>query len=230
VPQGARRCAGKSFLALDWALSVAAQQNWMGQNIRQGGVVYIYAEGANGLKKRIRAWKMTHAGDPEKFRVVPQPLEVVNGENRQMLFDAVRKSRIKPSLLVIDTLARCFGGGDENATSDMSQFVAALDAIRSQYPDVTVLVVHHSGKDATKGDRGSTALRAAADTVMRLDHHGDVLTLKCEKQKDAEAFKDIGLALSVVELEGGETSCILRASKDVARELLVPPFRPGSSF
>ena len=76
------------------------------------------------------------------------------------------------------------------------------------FPGVAVLVVHHTGKDAKKGERGHTALRAAADTILRLSKKNSALTLKCEKQKDAEALKDLGLKLREV----GPTKARLLAS------------------
>ena len=114
-----------------------------------------------------------------------------------------------PGLIVIDTLNKCFGGLDENSTADMTQFVRGLDDLRSHFPEGAILVVHHSGKDKARGERGSTVLRAAADTVIRLDKQGRTITLKCEKQKDGEEFKDLRLTLKIVDL-GDRTSCVLR--------------------
>ena len=77
------------------------------------------------------------------------------------------------------------------------------------FPDATVLPVHHTGKDMSRGERGNTALRGAADTVMRLSASKGVLSLSCVKQKDWEPFKTIKLALRQVTLDGGETSCVI---------------------
>src|SRR6516225_11927406 len=77
-----------------------------------------------------------------------------------------------PRLLILDTLARCFGAGDENSTGDMGVFIASLDRLRADFPQLTILIVHHSGKDDTKGARGSTALKGAADAVMHLTKKG----------------------------------------------------------
>jgi RecA-family ATPase len=64
---------GKSFLALDWALSVAAGRRWLGRNVRQGDVVYVYAEGVSGLKARVAAWAAEHGRKPASFRVCQEP-------------------------------------------------------------------------------------------------------------------------------------------------------------
>src|SRR5687768_8990587 len=47
---------GKSFLALDWALSVATGKDWQGRRVRAGPVIYVVAEGAAGLIRRTVAW------------------------------------------------------------------------------------------------------------------------------------------------------------------------------
>ncbi|MBX9265093.1 helicase RepA family protein, partial [Klebsiella pneumoniae] len=90
-------------------------------------------------------------------------------------------------LIVIDTLARCFGGNDENDAKDMGAFIEGCDTIKRE-TGATVLVVHHSGKDDTKGARGSSAFRAALDAEFNVRREGDggAIILTCTKVKDAE--------------------------------------------
>jgi hypothetical protein len=91
-----------------------------------------------------------------------------------------------PDLVIVDTLARNFGSGDENSTKDMNAFVESLDLIRAAA--VAVTVIHHTGKDAGRGERGSTALRGAADTVILAAQDDTGLGLKCDKMKDGQPF------------------------------------------
>ena len=214
---------GKSFLVLDWALSIASGVQWLEHKLGEGDVVFVCAEGGRGLKKRIAAWREKHPGaDLSGFRVLPQPLDMLDGKDVKALIAAIKDASSDPALVVIDTLARCFGGGDENATRDMNLFVAACDYIRATFPMATVLVVHHTGKDPRRKDRGNTALRGAADTVMDLGKaDGKAMTLKCDKQKDWEPFKKIGLSLRVVTLKDGESSCAI-----AARNVLNEPIKP----
>jgi hypothetical protein len=200
--------AGKSFLALDLALSVSVGRSWFGHPTQHGGVVYVYAEGASGLKKRIAAWRKRNPGDTAAFRVLPQALDITDAWANLM---AALGQMTSPSrLLIIDTLARCFGAGDENSTGDMGAFIACLDELRAAFPQLAILIVHHSGKDDTKGARGSTALKGAADAVMHLVTKGPLLFLKSEKQKDAGPFDDLSFLLDVVRLPSGATSCVLK--------------------
>ncbi len=205
---------GKSFLALDWALSVAAGVPWLGRPVKPGGAVYVSAEGGRGLKKRIAAWQTEHTeADLSRFRAILVPVIFLEPSFVKFLVESIKDELGDPALVVIDTLARCFGDGDENAAVDMNRFVAGTDWIRANFPEATVLVIHHSGKKANQGDRGSNALRAAADTVMKLTGKGKALTLECEKQKDWEHFENIGLTLRLVVLNGWETSCVIAARK-----------------
>ena len=220
LPQGALAelygtfAVGKSFLALDWALSVAAGVPWLGRSMSQADVVYVSAEGGAGLKKRIAAWRTEHTeADLSRFRAILAPVNMLDPKDVKALVQVIKDAPCEPSLVVIDTLARCFGDGDENAAVDMNRFVAGTDWIRAKFPGATVLVIHHSGKKANQGDRGSNALRAAADTVMKLTGKGKTLTLECEKQKDWEHFGNIGLTLRFVVLNGLETSCVIAARK-----------------
>ncbi len=216
LPQGALAelygtfAVGKSFLALDWALSVVAGVPWLGRPVKLGGAVYVSAEGGAGLKKRIAAWRTEHTeADLSRFRTILVPVIFLEPTFVKFLVESIREELGDPALVVIDTLARCFGDGDENSAADMGKFVFGTDWIKAKFPGATVLVIHHSGKKANQGDRGSTALRGAADNVMELaGKSGDRFpTLKCEKQKDWEPFDKINLRLRGVALDGGETSC-----------------------
>jgi RecA-family ATPase len=207
--------AGKSFLALDWSMSVDQGRKWSGRQVRRGTATYICAEGTSGLKQRVRAWLAVVSPEAKGLLFYPKPLDIGSADDRQPLIGELRERGAEPSLIVIDTLNRCFGGLDENSTADMTQFVRGLDDLRSQFPEATILVVHHSGKDKARGERGSTVLRAAADTVVRLDKQGRTITLKCEKQKDGEEFEEVLLTLETIPLGGDQSSCVLRpAGKD----------------
>ena len=124
-------------------------------------------------------------------------------------------------LVVIDTLARCFGGNDENDARDMGAFIEGCDVIK-QKTGATVLVVHHSGKDEAKGARGSSSFRAALDAEFNVKREGEgqALILSCTKMKDAEEPERKAYDLRTAELytdEDGEMVCSL-VVRDVPRE------------
>ncbi len=174
---------GKSFVALDMALRVATGTRWHGhQLITAGPVLYIAGEGANGLADRIDAWKdLTHTyGDPTGLAVVPAAVNLLEPTDVADLCRYIARTR--PTLVVVDTLARCTPGAEENSSRDMGLAVVALDAIRTAARSC-VLAVHHAGKVLEAGLRGHSSLLGAADTVLRLTGTEHVLQLDQEKQK-----------------------------------------------
>jgi hypothetical protein len=195
---------GKSFTSLDWALSVASGTDWLGHHTAAPrDVVYIYAEGQNGLKQRLRAWRAAHDNpDLSRFRAVPCPVNMLDGQDRSFLVTAIRNASLQPGLIVIDTKARCFGSGDENQTKDMNTFVAGCDDFRLEhFPGTTLLVVDHTGKVMEKGARGSNALQGAADTeffAVPVKKDADAFVLKNTKQKDRAKLPDLTLRRVVI--------------------------------
>lgn len=190
---------GKSFLAIDWACRVATGTPWRGHDVRAAPVVYLAGEGQNGLGRRISAWQAHHGvsitGAPlfiGPALAIPEPGELMK------LIAALDAQPEPPALVVLDTLARCFGGGDENSTQDMSRFVVACDAIRRRF-GCTVLVVHHTGHADKHRARGAIALKAALDAEYRLSNFVG-LKLSATKMKEAETPPPLGLELVRVEL------------------------------
>jgi hypothetical protein len=179
--------AGKSVAALDLALRVATGTRWHHQQqVQRGPVLYIAAEGAHGMPARIDAWK-SHTNtfhDPRDLRILPRAVNLFDPLHVATVI-AYIEDTLAPSFVIVDTLARCMIGADENSSRDMSTAVAALDAIRIA-SGACVLVVHHTGKNHEAGARGHTALLGAADTMLRLGSTDRIVTLDQEKQKHHE--------------------------------------------
>ena len=153
---------GKTFTALNLALAIGSRDGtWLGHEVHHGSVVYIAAEGASGLKLRVRAWKR-HQNLPDRTDVRYWP-QVVNLLGSGDLF--VRKVREvldnSVVLVIIDTLARCMEGGDENSSRDMGLAIAGVEHIVRAL-ECTVMLVHHPGKKQGSLERGHGALRCAA--------------------------------------------------------------------
>lgn len=169
--------SGKTFLALDWACSVAAK----GLN-----VIYFVGEGVQGFARRVWAWNEVYRRDISTFRVVPQAPHLLEKHSVEMLRDTVH--HIAPSLIVIDTFARAAVGGDENSARDVGMAIDVLDSLWREM-GVSSLVVHHSTKYAGV-ERGSSAIRGAADAswevVAGIDGKMIGGQAFCRKMKDNE--------------------------------------------
>jgi hypothetical protein len=198
----------KTFLCLDMALCIAGGLPWKGRTTSQCGVLYVAAEGAPGIKKRITAWQTKNrmSGVDLPFRLLPTSVNMTEPDQVQKLIrTALAAASLEGcpiGLVVIDTLARSIPGADENSAQDMGRFVAAVEAIKAGIA-CHVMGVHHSGKDAERGARGSSALLGAVDTMIQVKRDDTRLTVTVEKQKDDEEAKPIQLTIEMVEwMEG----------------------------
>lgn len=217
----------KSFLALDWALSIAHGSDWNGRPVEQGTVVYLALEGQTGLATRSEAWHRDMGIDDADvpFYAVTSPISMVEeqGGDVELLVQAIEDGLggVLPTLIVVDTLARSFVGKDENSATDMGLFVRNVDLLREHF-DCTVLVVHHSGKATEKGMRGSSALRGAVDSEFELARETgtQAVCLKVRKQKDTEEADDLWLEAREVQwvegVIGTERSSLVLDTRDGA--------------
>jgi len=171
--------SGKTFLALDWSLAVAAS----GLN-----VLYFVGEGVTGFARRVASWRAARTADVSGFYAIPQAPHLLEHESIHTLRSTVED--FAPSLVVIDTFARAAVGGDENSARDVGMAIDALDSLQRDF-GCSSLVIHHSNKSGN-GERGSSAIRGAADAtwevVAGLRGEGDIVGAQafCRKMKDAE--------------------------------------------
>ena len=196
---------GKSFLVLQWAAAIACGQPWLEHPVDQGAVFVIAGEGHSGFARRMKAleqktqWDI--AGAPLFFS--ERPAALTDPDSAQSVADAVeglQKKHGPPKLIIIDTLHRNLGGGDENNAADISQFLMQIDEkIRSRF-QCTVLVVHHSGHGDKGRARGSSAIRAAVDHEYLLREDGQFRVLSCTKSKEHEPVKPRWFSLQPVAL------------------------------
>jgi hypothetical protein len=205
---------GKSFLAVDIGLSVATGMPFHGRSVKKGSVFFIAGEGHNGLARRFAAWAKDRdiSIDNAPLFKSSRAAQFLNADSAKGVAVAVNELAVRysdPALIIIDTLARNFGPGDENSTSDMSAFVAAIDDLKAGFPGCAVLIVHHSGHTEKGRARGAMALKGALDTEYRADKDESRIKLTCTKMKDAEPPKALAFAFKSVDLDGGASSAVL---------------------
>lgn len=167
---------GKSFVALDYAMRLASA----GMN-----VLYAPTEGEAGYRKRVEAWKAFH-----RVQSVPSLSFLFGGivltDVKLMGEITPHLDRIKPKLLIIDTLAMGMVGLDENSARDVGVFMASCRALIRR-TGTALLLVHHTGKSGVV-ERGSTAIRGNADTMIKLSNADDLVFMECAKTKDEAPF------------------------------------------
>jgi hypothetical protein len=185
---------GKSFVAVDWSLSVATGSAWMNRTVRRGPVVYVVSEGHQGMNKRVRAWKRHHHffGDAGVL-FLPDRIRLTDSAEVALFIAALGKLPAPPALVVVDTLARAMAGADENSTQEAGQAVENADRIRKA-TGAAVLLLHHPNKGGQE-PRGNTSFVGALDTSICLRKAEKRIILDCRKQKDAAPFDAIALRL-----------------------------------
>ena len=188
---------GKSFLAIDLASSVATGFPFHDRETKQGAVFYIAGEGHGGLRRRFAAWEQGNSTslDGQPLFVSQRAANLYDAESAREVADAIDALAAQhgsPRLIVVDTLARSFGGGDENSTKDMNAFVIAMDNLKARYRQATILLVHHTGHAEKGRARGSMALKGALDVEYKVAKTGNAITLTNEKMKEAATPAPIG--------------------------------------
>jgi hypothetical protein len=198
--------SGKSFMACDMACSVAVGTPWLGKRTVQGAVLYVAGEGAESIKLRVLAWRQKHNADP-KLAVVPVAVNLLKADaDARRVVQACKAVQahygMAVTLIIIDTLARAFAGGNENASEDMSAVISHADLIRAE-TGAHVVFIHHSGKDSAKGSRGHSSLKAATDTEIEVtaEEATKLHTAEIRKQRDLGSRGDkIVAKFSVVKM------------------------------
>lgn len=208
--------AGKSFMALDMCASLSTGADWNCLKIKKKHrVLYVVAEGVAGFINRLVAYCNDRGVQPSDLSIdiisdVSPNLMDVKSVNH-LISDI--QQREPYDLIVMDTFAQVTPGGNENSGEDMGKALSYCKSI-SQTTGAMVLLVHHSGKDATKGERGWSGIRGAADVVLSVSRDGDNRTMEVTKGKDSADGGMYGFVLRTVTLgqdEDGDdiTSCVL---------------------
>jgi hypothetical protein len=160
---------------------------------------------SGGLGIRVRAQKEHYGVEGEVgVHFITTAVPMLNAVEVSRLISTIETLDTAPTAVVWDTLSRTFVGGNENDPKDMGNYVAAIDRVRDAVGG-TAIVQHHTGHGTTDRERGSSVLGGAADTIVKLHEKDGILTLECDKQKDAPEFSPIPLKLHPV-----AESCVLK--------------------
>ena len=196
----------KSFLTIDLLAHIANGRAWFGNNTKQKPVIYIPLEGKSGISKRIEAWKI-HNHSNDQIISIFENINFKDKNNIEYLIEKIKDARLDGGVICIDTLAQAGGDMDENSSKDMGNMIKTFQYIQQELGGI-VLVVHHTGKDDSKGMRGHSSLYASLDFALECTAHGNLSAqFKIAKSKDSESDKGYTFKMSVINLgydEDGE--------------------------
>lgn len=193
--------SGKSFIAMDIAFCIATGIDWNGNDTVQGQVVYIAGEGHSGIGKRFKALGIKYDTTTSDIFLSELPASLMDPNNAQSVFDAINEVCSAPSLIVIDTLHRNFGTGDENSARDFGIFLNTITAL-SHRLSAAILLVHHSGHGSEDRGRGSSSIRAAMDVEFKITKAQDLVMMTCTKAKEFQEPEPMSFKLVSQPLHG----------------------------
>ena len=230
----------KSFISLDLAEAIATGRDWMGYRIpKKGAVLYICGEGHGGMGARVKACKIQNKSpDGANLYIIRAQLNLRSSpEDFAELVNAINAliAEIDEPLeiIILDTLMRMSGGGfNENSSEDMGAFITQAGKLQEIY-ECALMVIHHSGKDVTKGLRGHSSLLGAVDTELEIQRQDSVINssdaavignaiLTVSKQKDGADSIQIGIEVISIEIGMSDlgfetiTSLAIRQNQDIA--------------
>lgn len=175
--------SGKSFLAFDLAAAIARGARWFGMKINNSPVVYVALEGEGGYKNRLAAWELEHKETiSEKMNFILQPFKLTETQD----VEEISKVLPKHCVVIIDTLNRAAPTTDENSSKDMGVLLEASKALQAKINGLIILVAH-TGKDATRGLRGHSSLFAALDGAIEIVKSNENRAWEIAKSKDGES-------------------------------------------
>jgi hypothetical protein len=184
---GAPKCS-KTWLGLDLALSVATGTACLGKYAvpRAGPVLVYLAEDALPVLRERVAGMARHRGlllaDVQMHVITAPTLRLDRDPHRSRLLETAK--RLRPRLLLLDPLVRLHGI-DENNAGEVAGLLAYFRALQRQL-DLSVILVHHTRKNAAGGTaagqglRGSSDLHAFGDSNLYLRRTRERLLLSSE--------------------------------------------------
>jgi putative DNA primase/helicase len=208
--------SGKSFLALDMAAAIAEGSRWFDCRVEAAPVVYAALEGEAGFKLRAQAWE-AHKGRtlPDGLQMMMQSFKLADPRDVSDLAKVVPPGAV----VFLDTLNRAAPTADENSSKDMGEILEGAKRLQNLIGGLIVMV-HHTGKDATKGLRGHSSLFAALDAAVEVSRDCDNREWRVAKSKDGEdgdahPFRLQVETLGIDEYGDPVTSCTVQADTRV---------------
>lgn len=221
-----RSGAGKSFVVLDWLMTIASgKKSWFGRRVSQCQVLYLAGEGLAGLRVRSAAWNHHHQIPLQNMWHTMDGIDLDDPSALRSVIDAVHASGIKPSVIAVDTLNRHMSG-DENSARDTREMMKACALLQNEFV-ATVILVHHVGNNPENSSRarGSSAWRGALDMEISVTFDGSVRRIKQLKNKEGELLPSVAFGLESVRIprwvdEDGDpvTSAVVVHDSDALEE------------
>ena len=200
----------KSLWVQGMGYCIAAGLEYDGRATTQMKVVNYIGEGDEGLQPRYKALEIQHGCETDQLFNSQEPAQFMDSVyTDEIIQDLLELGGV--GLVVIDTLHRNFGNGDENSSKDFGLFMNNIDRLRKTV-GCAVIIIHHSGHGDKSRSRGSSSIRASLDAEFCVTKKADYVTITCEKMKNfARSKMDLPLNYKIkeIQLDDDNTSVVL---------------------
>ena len=202
--------SGKSFLGFDAGVAISQGVDWFGIRTTKSTVVYVALEGESGFKNRVAAWELENGRSlPVDMFMVMQPFHITKPEDVGDLAAATPSGWV----VIVDTLNRAAPTSDENSSKEMGEILESCKRLQALIGGLVILI-HHTGKDTTKGARGHSSFFAALDGAIEVQRLNEIRSWSIAKAKDGQDGKNLPFELKVhtlgTDLDGDDiTSCTI---------------------
>jgi putative DNA primase/helicase len=232
--------SGKTFFTLELSRAIAEGVEAFGRKTDMGLVLYLATEAPVSVKTRMQAMRKFHGCKLENLAIVPVPLNFYNGDaDAADLIELIREvegdTGKKVQMIVADTFARMASGANENSGEDVGPIMGRFDQV-SRETEAAIVIIHHSGKDAARGARGWSGMRAHIDTEMEVTFKDNIRKVEVTKQRELPSRgEEIFFRLEILEMGIGKfgnkvTTCVAVEDKEAKAESADKPKNPVDSF
>ena len=185
--------SGKSFLIFDLGVAISEGVDWFGIRTSKSAVIYLALEGESGFKNRVAAWELENGRPlpPDMFMVL-QPFHITKPEDVDELGTAIPYG----SVVIVDTLNRAAPTSDENSSKEMGEILEACKRLQALIGGLVILI-HHTGKDTSRGARGHSSFFAALDGAIEVERTATQRSWSVAKAKDGQDGKNVPFDLKL---------------------------------
>lgn len=222
--------SGKTFWVTDLLWHIARGKQWRGRRTKQARCAIVVAEGAGGYRNRVIANLMaddTVVGydPPKNLLFTTDAPNMFEGADPKLLAAQIQAAG-GTDILCIDTMAATTPGANENDAKDVNLIIQRCLWLH-RATGAVILIVHHTGKDATRGARGSSALKGPLDAEIEIRRNiANVRTATITKMKDGEDGEAFHFTLRKMDIgEDADGDCVTSC---VVEHLDSAPSIPGA--
>src|SRR3990167_8687052 len=186
----------KSFIAMDWALTVCVEQNLP---------VYVVSAEGGDFDRRAKAWLITsapkRASDDLPMIVLERRIDLSARDNIELIRQDCTSRGVRPVLFVLDTFSKLISI-DESDNTAVKNFLTLLSNGLQRDFDATVLLIAHTGHTEKGRPRGASVLEADTDAAYIVSRNDTLKNVSITRQrfKSSPELEPLWLEPKIVDL------------------------------